>query len=552
MIVLKQKRFFLFKLSMSNYTKIFNSERLDFITASQFLAVKDHFENILERIKDDENLKEIAIQFSNLLLTFQTCYMENQRKTQKILELKALQYVKSQRAKSISPAENAVAEDLRKKLKILQRDIDKANNERVKFLKEVEELKKAVDKQNKMIQVHEKSLESIYVDVGISCNLTSYDSKPNKSDDVRGDRKRKDHTEKRHSYSELKKETDSIVTLKNNLEILVLDLKMSRQKIEEIKNKLCEKDALVKKLGKDAFESQKKFAEYETRISDVRKPMETTLTKYKTELRKEKEESKAISEALAKVQLQNKQLGVDISAKESIIDGLEMKLKELEVAKESADRKAEVFERHLARSQNYNKELISEIKTLKDEIQALKQNVSKEVISDKVRSEKEIREEVESLERTIENMKNHIILRDRKLRQAGGELGATVEILQNLRRDFTASSKERSNLQSEIELLKKTLNVKAADMKYLQEKLCEVKKESGEMKRELYSLERKYKQVVAKRDKFHSMYNQIKFVNSQQNKNNAILGKRQEYLVKILKEKDMEIEKLITCRKCIS
>lgn len=65
------------------------------------------------------------------------------------------------------------------------------------------------------------------------------------------------------------------------------------------------KNTLVRKLYKDISDSKKKFCDYETRMSDIRKPIETKLTEYKTELCMEREESQAISEAVANARLLN-------------------------------------------------------------------------------------------------------------------------------------------------------------------------------------------------------------------------------------------------------
>ena len=544
------KLLFIYKMYDCNSVETFNVEKLDFFSKPRFIAVKDHFKNVLQNIKDDENLKEIVAEFDTLLHLFESCFMENQRKTQKILEMNALDIARSKRAKSISPVETTT-EDLKKEVRILQYDLYKVNNDRLKLLKEVEELKKTVDTESKMVQVHERSLESISVDIGVSCDFTSNEGKAYQGSDIRDDHKLINASKRIYLDVKFKEKDDSAETLKNNLRLLVLDLRITRQKIEELKKEISNKDGLVRKLSKDISESEKVLAEFQTKTSEISKPMELKMAKYKSELRCKREEFELMSEALAKAQLLNEQLNVEIADKESIIDSLKMKLEEMESARESAVRNTEMFEMHLARSQSHNKELISEMEILKEKMQSLKHKASKEIVNDKIRTHIEKKGEIQSQERTIENLKSYVVLRDQKLRQTENELNVTIEVLQNLRRDFNSVSQEKLDLKSEIIDLHKKLNDKTTNMKYLKEKFCELQKESDKIKREVISFARKHKQIVDRRDKFHNKYNHMKFVNSQQKKENAILGKRQEYLVKILKEKDIEIEKLLTWKRYI-
>lgn len=528
-----------------------NAEELNFITNPQFSALKNHYESVIRDMKNDEYLRQLGFEFSNLLIVFESCYQENKRKVNKIQELQTLNAIQAREIKNMNSVQGAIMRNLRNTVNNLQTNVDIANDQKRELLEEICDLKKTVDVQNKTIQVRSQSLEKLpsknnKVDSGFKGTTSKTVLKHEAEEsDVFFENKLAGNTEKGNDTA-----VTDVKVLRNNLEILVADLKLTREKITELKKDIRKKSVVIKDLSEDLDASEATLSEAQGKIDEIVTPLKLSKNRYKAESVEIRKKFEEVSEQLEKSTALCSELEENVSSKDSIIGELKAELFEMGLEKESACRRTEIFENHLVESQNSVEKLKNEVAFLKEEIESLKtKQVPKKTIEMPLHVDKVVDNvETRAQERTIESLKNHINLRDGKLRQTTEELRSTVEILQGLKENLSDANAQKVSLESEVQQMKERLKDKHGDLKKLKEKFYDNQKELTDVKREVQSRLKKCQQAVDKRNAIQSMCNQLKLMNDQQRHENAILEKRQRYLVKVLKEKDMEVEILASNR----
>lgn len=512
---------------------------LNFITSAQYVALQRHFSKIIENMKEKDEMRHIQVEFSNLINMFETCYGENEQKTCKIRELLALNAVEvkkikllSQRIESLESPREEIKEDLEKQINNLQRNLGTLMDERTELLEEISRLKHPVETEDKMLQTDVGTYEP-RSKVEIIRKSSEYPIKENASS---GD-------ESLDRNLDNKGITDHAV-LKSNLEILVADLNLARTKIKDLKRVIRLKDSVQEEYCKDLSDIELKLKEEEKKTSKIQKPMQMSLEKCKKELDEKKRILQDLEKDFEKVANLNAKLDKEKLSKDSALENLTIRMKNLEEEMKVAVRKAETFEKHLAASQIFIEELKRENESLQQKIYNLTK-IPAVVPTQDSSQEKGKYVELSDYEKMVENYRNKIILRDKKLYTVGEELKATIEILCSIRKDHSSICKQKSSIESENKMLSKFFKEKNTEIKQLKDKLKAEKKEIADLRKEIHNLVIKQKQMVDKKDKFHSMYTHMKFVNNQQRSENMMLCKRQEYLINILKDKDTEIEKLI-------
>ncbi|GFQ79511.1 uncharacterized protein TNCT_351331 [Trichonephila clavata] len=520
-----------------------------FIYKNQFLAVYNHFKKLTE--KSELNEEQYRNEINLLVEYFRSSYRDSERKTNKIMQLKAELSKYKEKLENIEYQREKDKEIFKEKLVVMKHNLDGFQSEE-KHLKQVlEKLKHDIEilrssgiskEKRPEIFIHAKKLMSQNVlkrDIGVGCDKIMSQS----------------------SVDLNQKQIDKLVSQKNNFTHRKCD-----NEFEELKNQLKIKieetkfqHTLVNILKKRIESRNDEILQLKKQIADLKKPerkdfskiissLQTTINGLREELNSAKDKNKLLEQDIKTLHQEKNFFLLQIQGRENDIGNLKSCIDSLKKSKESATTKATLFENQTKTDKDHLENAKKEIGLLNRTVNKLQSDIQSQA-SQLTRLEYQHKrfeplQKIEMLEQIarLEHYKTQVMVRDKRLKPLISELEACRHRLTISRRQFRNKKKQCAALSEELLKWKKAVGIENENLQSLKQKLIAVESANSALKSELKFAKTQYYLIMNEHNKLKVQFKKMSSFQEYREEQRRILLKQNEVAVNDLKMRDEQKE----------
>ncbi|GFY59713.1 uncharacterized protein TNIN_152091 [Trichonephila inaurata madagascariensis] len=523
-----------------------------FIYKNQFLAVYNHFKKLTE--KSELNEEQYRNEIKLLLEYFRASYRDSERKTHKIMQLKAELSKYKEKLEDISNEREKDKEIFKEKLIVMKHNLDGFQSEE-KHLKEVlEKLKLDVKilrasgiskEQRPETFIHAKELMSPNVlkrDIGVGCDKVMGQSLVDLNQKQNGKL-----VPQKNNFTHKKFENE-IEELKNQMKIKIEEIKFQHTLENILKKRIESRNGEILQLKKQITDLKKPKRKDTRDTSKIISSLQTTINGLREELSSVKDKNKLLEQDIKTLHQEKNFFSLQIQGRENDIGNLKSCIDSLQKSKESATAKATLFENQTKTDKGHLENAKKEIDFLNRTVNKLQSDIQSQA-SQLTRLEYQHKrfeplQKIEMLEQIarLEHYKTQVKLRDKRLKSLISELEACRHRLTISRRQFRNKKKQCAALSEELMKWKKAVGIENENLQSLKQKLIAVESANSALKSELKFAKTQYYLIMNEHNKFKEQFKKMNSLQECREEQHRILLKQNEVAVNDLKMRDDQKE----------